>query len=119
MGHVLGPKNDIVLIRGRGRPAVYGGRACGILSIPAQEVSLGSLWVVLDMVSRLPRMRPGSGHNRPILSPLRLNSLWLAWQLLPELSDRRIDGVCGTGGSSPPDLPPETSRSRATPEKSE
>ena len=42
MGHVMGAKKGIFLIRGRGRPTVYGGRACGILSIPAQEVSLGS-----------------------------------------------------------------------------
>ena len=72
MGHLLGGEKLIFLIRGRGRPTVYGSRACGILSIPVQEVSLGSLWVVLDMVSRLPRMRPGSGHNRPILSSLEL-----------------------------------------------
>ena len=42
MGHVLRAKKGIFLIRGRGRPTVYGGRACGIQSIPAQEVSLGS-----------------------------------------------------------------------------
>ena len=36
-----GPKK-IFLIRSRGRPTVYGGRASGILSTPAQEVSLGS-----------------------------------------------------------------------------
>ena len=42
MGHVLGAEKGIFLIRGRGRPTVYGGRASGILSIPAQEVSLGS-----------------------------------------------------------------------------
>ena len=37
-----GPKKDFFLIRGRGRPTVYGSRACGILSIPAKQVSLGS-----------------------------------------------------------------------------
>ena len=42
MGHVLGAEKGNFLIRGRGRPTVYGGRAGGILSIPAQEVSLGS-----------------------------------------------------------------------------
>ena len=42
MGHVLGAKKGIFLLRGRGRPTVYGGRASGILSIPAEEVSLGS-----------------------------------------------------------------------------
>ena len=42
MGHVLGAEKGNFLIRGRGRPTVYGGHAGGILSIPAQEVSLGS-----------------------------------------------------------------------------
>ena len=42
MGHVLGAEKDFFLIRGRGRPTVYGGRAGLILSIPAEEVSLGS-----------------------------------------------------------------------------
>ena len=72
MGHVLGAKKGIFLIRGDDASMDHGGRACGILSIHGPEVSLGSLWVVLDMVSRLPRMRPGSGHNRPILSSLEL-----------------------------------------------
>ena len=42
MGHVLGGEKGNIFIRGRGRPTVQGGRAGGILSIPAQEVSLGS-----------------------------------------------------------------------------
>ena len=42
MGHFLGAEKGNFLIRGRGRPTVYGGRAGLILSIPAQEVSLGS-----------------------------------------------------------------------------
>ena len=42
MGHVPGAEKGIFLIRGRGRPTVYGGRAGLILSIPAEEVSLGS-----------------------------------------------------------------------------
>ena len=42
MGHVLGAEKGIFLFRGRGRPTVYGGRAGGILSILAGEVSLGS-----------------------------------------------------------------------------
>ena len=41
-GTRTGAENFIFLIRGRGRPTVYSGRAGGILSIPAQEVSLGS-----------------------------------------------------------------------------
>ena len=42
MVHILGAEKGNVLLRGRGRPTVYGGRACGILSIPAKQVSLGS-----------------------------------------------------------------------------
>ena len=57
MGHVLGAEKRNFLIRGRGRPAVYGGRAGGILSIPAQEVSLGRLGSVLYTCKRLHRMR--------------------------------------------------------------
>ena len=57
MRHVLGAENGIFLIRGRGRPTVYGGHARLILSIPAPEVSLGSLRARLYMVSHLHRMR--------------------------------------------------------------
>ena len=42
MGHVLGAEKGSFLIRGRRRDHGPGGRAGGILSIPAQEVSLGS-----------------------------------------------------------------------------
>ena len=42
MGHFLGAEKGIFLLRGRGRPTVYGGRTSQNLSIPAQEVSLGS-----------------------------------------------------------------------------
>ena len=43
MGHLLGAGKGNFLIRGRGRPTVYGGRAGLILSIHGPEVSLGSL----------------------------------------------------------------------------
>ena len=42
MGHVPGAEKGNFLIRGRGRPTVYGGRAGLILSIRGPEVSLGS-----------------------------------------------------------------------------
>ena len=42
MGHVLGTEKLNFLIRGRGRPTVYSGRASGILSIRGPEVSPGS-----------------------------------------------------------------------------
>ena len=38
----MGAEKIIFLIRGRGRPTVYGGRAGGNLSIRGSEVSLGS-----------------------------------------------------------------------------
>ena len=56
MGHVLRAEKDFFSIRGRGRPAVYGGRASGILSIRGPEVSGGRLGSELDMGSRLRRM---------------------------------------------------------------
>jgi len=42
MGHVPEAEKGNFLIRGRGAAKGEGGRACGILSIPGQEVSLGS-----------------------------------------------------------------------------
>ena len=42
MGHVLGAEKRIFLIRGAEADEATGGRAGGILSIPAEEVSLGS-----------------------------------------------------------------------------
>ena len=72
MGHVLGAEKEFFLIRGDDAAVLHGGRASGILSIRGPEVSLGSLWVRVYMVSRLHRMRPGSGHNRPILSSLQV-----------------------------------------------
>ena len=38
----MGAEKGNFLIRGRGRPTVYGGRAGLILSIPVKQVSLGS-----------------------------------------------------------------------------
>ena len=42
MGHVLGAEKGIFLIRGAEADNAQGGRAGLILSIPAEEVSLGS-----------------------------------------------------------------------------
>ena len=42
MGHLLGAEKGTFLIRGDEAAMDHGGRACGILSIPAEEVSLGS-----------------------------------------------------------------------------
>ena len=46
MGHFLGAEKGIFSIRGDDAAMDHGGRAGGILSIPAQEVSLGSPKVV-------------------------------------------------------------------------
>jgi len=62
MGHFLGAEKLNFLIRGRGRPSVYGGRASGILSIRGPEVSPGSLRVEVYMASRLQRMRGRFQH---------------------------------------------------------
>ena len=59
MGHVLGAEKVNFLIRGRGRPTVYGGRASGILSIRGPEVSLESLRVgTIHVQSPTPRAPP-------------------------------------------------------------
>ena len=122
MGQVLGAKKELFLIRGRGRPTVYGDRASLILSIPAQEVSLGS-----PRVGTIHVQAP-TPHAPPLLSFLvdfsqqttRFSHLlaMVCFQGSPRALGRHIDAVCGAGAYPLPDLPRETSRSRATPEKS-
>ena len=122
MGHVLGAEKDFFLIRGRGRPTVYCGRAGLILSIPAEEVSLGS-----------PRVGIIHGHaptpHAPALQAFlvdfsqqttRFSHLLarVCFQGSPRALGCCIDGVCSAGAYSQPDLPREASRSRSTPEKS-
>ena len=117
-----GPKNLIFLIRGRGPTRPQGGRAGGILSIPAEEVSLGS-----PRVGTIHVQAP-TPHTPPLQSFLvdfsqqttRFSHLLakVCFQSSPRALRRRIDGVCGTGAYPLPDLPREASRSRSTPEKS-
>ena len=45
MGHVLEAEKGNFLIRGDDAAMAHGAHTGGILSIPAQEVSLGPLWV--------------------------------------------------------------------------
>ena len=107
-------------VRRRTRP--QGGRAGLILSIPAQEVSLGSLRVGTIHV------QAPTPHTPPLQSFLvdfsqqttRFSHLLavVCFQSSPRALDCRIDGVCGTGDYPPPDLPRETSRSRSASEKS-
>ena len=122
IGHVLGAKKNSFLIRVADRRSHHGGRACGILSIPAKQVSVGSPRVGTIHV-HVP-----TPHTPPLQSFLvdfsqqtpRFSHLLakVCFQGSRRALGRRIDGVCGAGDYPPPDLPRETSRSRATPEKS-
>ena len=122
MGHVLGAEKGNFLFRGRGRPTVYGGHAGGNLSIPAEEVSLGSPRVgTIHVQAPTPHAPP----LRAILADFsqqttRFSHLlaMVCFQGSPRALGRRIDGVCGTGDDPLPDLPRETARSRSAPEKS-
>ena len=122
MGHVLGAKKDFFLIRGRGRPTVYGGRAGGNLSIRGPEVSLGSPRVgTIHVQSPTPHAPP----HPAFLVDFSQQPTELWHELLDNgiqgsrrAPDCRIDGVCGTGDYPPPDLPREASRSRSASEKS-
>ena len=122
MGHVLGTEKGIFLIRGRGRPTVYGGRAGLILSIPAEEVSLGSPGVATIHV------QAPTPHTQLLQAFLvdfsqqttRFSHLlaMVCCQGSPRAIDCRIDGVCGASDYPLLDLPREASRSRSTSEKS-
>ena len=122
MGHVLGAKKGFFFIRGRRRDHGPGGRADGILSIPAKEVSLGSPRVGTTHV------QAPTPHAPPLQSFLvdfsqqttRFSHLlaMVCFQGSPRALGRRIDGVCGAGAYPLPDLPREASRSRSAPEKS-
>ena len=122
MGHVLGAEKGNFLIRGRGRPTVYGGRAAGILSIPAQEVSLGSPRVgTIHVQAPTPHAPPLQAFLADFSQQTTRFSHLLA--VVCFQGSRRalgccIDGVCGTGTYPLSDLPRETSRSRSAPEKS-
>ena len=101
MGHVLGAEKINFLIRVADGRSHHGGRGCGILSIPAGEVSLGS-----------PRV--GTIHVQaptPYAPPLPAYFGQFSQQC-PKI------GACGASDYPLPDLPREASRSRSTSEKS-
>ena len=110
------------LIRGRGRPAVYDGRASGILSVRGAEVSLGRFGSVLYTCKRLHRVRRRFNHfwSISLSSPRGYSSFFsfVCFQGSRGALDCRIDGVCGAGAYPQPDLPREASRSRSAYEKS-
>ena len=122
MVHVLGAEKLNFLIRGRGRPTVYGGRAGGILSILAGEVSLGSPRVgTIHVQSPTPHAPALQSFLVDFSQQTTRFSHLLAmvcFQSPPRALGRRIDGVCGVGAYPQPGLPRQASRSQAGPEKS-
>ena len=119
MGHVLGAKNSFA-VRRRTRP--QGGRAGLILSIPAQEVSLGSPRVgTIHVQTPTPHTPPLQAFltefSQQTAALLAIIGLF-CFRGSPRALGRRIDGVRGTGDYLLPDLPREASRSRSAPEKS-
>ena len=87
MGHVLGAEKDFFLIRGDDATMVYGGRAGGILSIPAEEVSLGPPRVgTIHVQSPTP-------HTPPLQAFLvDFSQQTTAFRHLYEINDRFIAG---------------------------
>ena len=122
MGHLLGAEKEFFLIRGRGRPTVYGGRTSGILSIPAKEVSLGSPRVgTVHVQAPTPHAPPLQAFLVDFSQQTTRFSHLLAmvcFQSSPRALGCRIGGECGAGAYPLPDLPRETSRSRPAPTKS-
>ena len=120
MGHVLGTEKGNFLIRGRGRPTVYGGRASGILSIPAQEVSLGSPRVgTIDLQSPTPRTPPLQAFLAD-QQAMEQEQLWaeVCFQGSLRALGCCIDGVCGAGDYPTSDLSQRESEDRSASEKS-
>ena len=119
MGHFLGAKNSFAVRR---RPRPQGGRACLILSIPANQVSLGSPRVgTIHVQSPTPHAPPLQAFlvdfSQQATEEKQLFAM-VCFQGSRRALGCRIDGVCGTGDYPPTDLPREASRSRSTPEKS-
>ena len=118
MGHVLGGEKGFFLIRGSSAAKGEGSRACGILSIPAQEVSLGSPRVssihVQSPTPPLPaRYTSAKMHLKPDVSSIKCQSfrsraLWRS----------PSTGACGLSDYPTPDLSQRGSESRSAPEKS-
>ena len=122
MGHVLGAEKLNFLIRGRGRPTVYGGRAGLILSIPAQEVSLGSPRVGTIHVQAPTPHAPALQAFLVDFSQQTTRFSHLLAKVCFQGSlgavGCRIEGVCGAGAYPLPDLLREAPRSRSAPTKS-
>ena len=121
MGHVLRAEKDFFSIRGRGRPAVYGGRASGILSIRGPEVSPRRRRVgAVHVQSPTPRARAlpsvdiyGNSLSQTGLMPM-ICQRFRSRALLRAPST----GACGLGDHPTPDLSQREPESRSTSEKS-
>jgi len=100
----------------------HGGRTGLILSIPAQEVSLGSPRVgTIHVQSPTPRAPPLQAFLVDFSQQTTRFSHLLAkvcFQGSPRALDCRIDGVCGAGDYPLPDLTQSEPESRSAPEKS-
>ena len=122
MGHVPGAEKEFFLIRGRGRPTVYGGRASGNLSIRGPVVSLGSPRVgTIHVQAPTPHTPPLQAFLADFSQQTTRFSHLLAmvcFQGSPRALGCRIDGVCGTGAYPLPDLPQREFWSRSVAKKS-
>jgi len=111
-----------IFFNSRWRTRPQGGRAGLILSIPAEEVSLGSPRVgTIHVQSPTPRMPPLQAFLADFSQQTTRFSHLLAmvcFQGSRRALGCRTDGVCGLGDYPLPDLPREASRSRSVPEKS-
>ena len=121
MGHLPGAKKSNFLFRGAEGTRPQGGRACGILSIPAKEVSLGSPRVgTVHVQSPTPPTPPLQAFLADFSQQTTRFSHLLAmvcFQSPPRPLGCCINGVCGTCAYPLPDLPRETSRSDRSPKK--
>ena len=121
MGHVLGAEKGNFLIRGRGRPTVYGGRTSGILSIRGPEVSLRSPRVLTRRgQSPTPHARALSASDTSAYMHLWPNTYVTKCQGFGSRALWRAPstGACGVGDYPTPDLSRRESASRSAPEKS-
>ena len=122
MGHFLGAEKGNFLIRVADRRSHHGGRACGILSIPAKQVSLGSPRVgtihVQAPTPHAPALQAFLADFSQQTTRFSHLLAMVCFQGSRRALDCRIDGVCGAGAYPLPDLPREASRSRSAPEKS-
>ena len=101
---------------------VHGGRACGILSIPAKEVSLGSPRVgTIHAQAPAPQTPPLQSFLADFsqqTTGLAIFRPRFAFKALREHYAAASMRVCGAGAYPLPDLPRETARSRSAAEKS-